>query len=75
MTYRPYLFVGAIAVSLAGAAIAQQQPDWDAIQVTATPNTTLLMTPFMMSLRRSTAACICDQNAPASTPMSCTPTR
>ena len=36
MTYRPYLFVGAIAVSLAGAAIAQQQPDWDAIQVTAT---------------------------------------
>ena len=36
MTYRPYLFVGAIALSLAGAAIAQQQPDWDAIQVTAT---------------------------------------
>ena len=39
------------------------------------PNTTLLMTPFRMSLRKSTAACICDQNAPASTPISCTPTR
>ncbi|HYD24323.1 MAG TPA: MBL fold metallo-hydrolase [Croceibacterium sp.] len=36
MNYRPYLFGGAIALSLAGAAIAQQQPNWDAIQVTAT---------------------------------------
>jgi glyoxylase-like metal-dependent hydrolase (beta-lactamase superfamily II) len=36
MNYRPYLFGGAIALSLAGAAIAQQ-PDWNAIQVTAQP--------------------------------------
>ena len=35
MKYRPYLFGGAIALSLAGAAIAQQQPDWNAIQVTS----------------------------------------
>ena len=31
------LFGSAIALSLAGAAIAQQQPDWNAIQVTAQP--------------------------------------
>ena len=37
MKYRPFLFVSAVALSLAGAAIAQQQPDWDAIQVTAQP--------------------------------------
>ena len=37
MNYRPYLFGGAIALSLAGAAIAQQQPDWNAVQVTAQP--------------------------------------
>lgn len=37
MTYRPYLYLGAVAVSLAGAAIAQQQPDWNAIQVEAHP--------------------------------------
>jgi len=37
MNYRPYLFGGAIALSLGGAAIAQQQPDWNAIQVTAQP--------------------------------------
>jgi cyclase len=37
MTYRPYLFAGAIALCLAGAAIAQQEePDWDAVEVTAT---------------------------------------
>jgi len=37
LTYRPYLFAGAIALSLAGAAIAQQnEPDWDAVEVTAT---------------------------------------
>ena len=35
MTYRPLVFASAIALSLAGAAIAQQQPDWDAIEVTA----------------------------------------
>jgi glyoxylase-like metal-dependent hydrolase (beta-lactamase superfamily II) len=36
MRYRPYLFVGAVALSLAGAAIAQQQgPDWNAIQIEA----------------------------------------
>ena len=37
MKYRPLLFVSAIALSLGGAAIAQQQPDWNAIQVTAQP--------------------------------------
>jgi glyoxylase-like metal-dependent hydrolase (beta-lactamase superfamily II) len=37
MNHRLYLFGGAIALSLAGAAIAQQQPDWNAIQVTAQP--------------------------------------
>ena len=37
------------------------------------PNTTLLMTPFMMSKRKSTADCICDQKAPSSTPMKATP--
>ena len=37
MRYRPLLFGSAIALSLAGAAIAQQQPDWDAVQVTAQP--------------------------------------
>ena len=37
MSYRPLVFVSAFALSLGGAAIAQQQqPDWDAIQVTAT---------------------------------------
>src|SRR5690606_8696402 len=37
MSYRPLVFVSAVALSLGGAAIAQQQqPDWDAIQVTAT---------------------------------------
>jgi cyclase len=37
MTYRPYLFAGAVALCLAGAAIAQQnEPDWDAVEVTAT---------------------------------------
>jgi len=35
MTYRPYLFAGAVALSLAGAAIAQQQSDWDAVQIRA----------------------------------------
>jgi glyoxylase-like metal-dependent hydrolase (beta-lactamase superfamily II) len=37
MKYRPLVFGCAILLSLAGAAIAQQQPDWDAIQVTAQP--------------------------------------
>jgi glyoxylase-like metal-dependent hydrolase (beta-lactamase superfamily II) len=37
MKYRPYLYLGAVALSLAGAAIAQQQPDWNAIQVVAHP--------------------------------------
>jgi cyclase len=37
MTYRPYLFAGAAALSLAGAAIAQQQPDWNAVEITAKP--------------------------------------
>ena len=37
MRYRPLVFISAIALSLAGAAIAQQQPDWNAIQVTAQP--------------------------------------
>ena len=37
MSYRPLVFVSAVALSLGGAAIAQQQqPDWDAIQITAT---------------------------------------
>jgi glyoxylase-like metal-dependent hydrolase (beta-lactamase superfamily II) len=36
MKLRPLVFGSAAALSLAGAAIAQQQPDWDAIQVTAT---------------------------------------
>ena len=35
MNYRPYLFGGAAALSLAGAAIAQQQPDMNAVQITA----------------------------------------
>ena len=37
MKYRPVMFVSAVALSLAGAAIAQQEPDWNAIQVTAQP--------------------------------------
>jgi glyoxylase-like metal-dependent hydrolase (beta-lactamase superfamily II) len=36
MRLRPLVFGSIGALSLAGAAIAQQQPDWDAIQVTAT---------------------------------------
>ena len=35
MSYRPYLFGGAVALSLAGAAIAQQGPDMDAVQITS----------------------------------------
>jgi cyclase len=35
MNYRPCLFTGAAALSLAGAAIAQQQPDMNAVQITA----------------------------------------
>ncbi len=37
MSYRPYLFAGAITLSLAGAAIAQQQSDQDAVQIRAQP--------------------------------------
>src|SRR6187549_1276722 len=37
MKQRPLVFGSFIVISLAGAAIAQQQPDWDAIQVTAQP--------------------------------------
>lgn len=38
MNYRPLVFGGAVLVSLAGAAIAQQQePDWNSIQVGAIP--------------------------------------
>jgi glyoxylase-like metal-dependent hydrolase (beta-lactamase superfamily II) len=37
MKYRAVMFVSAVALSLAGAAIAQQEPDWNAIQVTAQP--------------------------------------
>jgi cyclase len=36
MKLRPLVFGSAITLSLAGAAIAQQQTDWDAVQVTAT---------------------------------------
>jgi glyoxylase-like metal-dependent hydrolase (beta-lactamase superfamily II) len=36
MKLRPLVFGSALALSLAGAAIAQQQTDWNAIQVTAT---------------------------------------
>jgi glyoxylase-like metal-dependent hydrolase (beta-lactamase superfamily II) len=35
MNYRPYLFGGAALLSLAGAAIAQGDPDWNSIQVTS----------------------------------------
>src|SRR5665811_1192264 len=45
------------------------KPSNSAITVTTVPNTMLLMTPFMMSSRKSTAACICDQNEPSSTPI------
>lgn len=37
MKFRPLVFIGAVTLSLAGAAIAQQQPDWNTIQVTAQP--------------------------------------
>ena len=37
MNYRALVFASAVALSLAGAAVAQQQPDWNAIQVTAQP--------------------------------------
>jgi len=37
MKLRPLVLGSLIALSLAGAAIAQQQPDWNAIQVTAQP--------------------------------------
>ena len=37
MKLRPLVFGSIIALGAAGAAIAQQQPDWDAIQVTAQP--------------------------------------
>jgi cyclase len=38
MNYRPLVFGSAVALSLAGAAFAQpQQPDWNAIQITAQP--------------------------------------
>jgi len=37
MKYRPFMYLSAVALGLAGAAIAQQQPDWNAIQVTAQP--------------------------------------
>jgi len=47
-------------------------PSNNAMAVIATPNTTLLITPFTISCRKSTALCICDQNAPASTPMTTT---
>ena len=41
----------------------------------ATANTTLLITPFRMSCRQSTAAVICPQYAPLSMPIRRTPTR
>ena len=37
MKLRSFVFASAVALSLAGGAIAQQQPDWDAIEVTAQP--------------------------------------
>ena len=37
-------------------------------------NYSLLITPLPTSAQTSTPPCICDQNAPASTPMSSTPT-
>ena len=37
MNHRLLVFGSAVALSLAGAAIAQQQPNWDAIQVTSQP--------------------------------------
>ena len=37
MKLRPLVLGSIVALSLAGAAIAQQQPDWNAIQVTAQP--------------------------------------
>jgi glyoxylase-like metal-dependent hydrolase (beta-lactamase superfamily II) len=36
MKLRPLVFGSILALGVAGAAIAQQQPDWDSIQVTAT---------------------------------------
>ena len=38
MKLRPLVFGSAITLSLAGAAIAQQQTDWDAVEVTASRN-------------------------------------
>ena len=37
MKLRPLVFGSILAIGAAGAAIAQQQPDWNAIQVTAQP--------------------------------------
>ena len=50
--------------------VALEQGD----KVQATPNTTLLMMPLPTSSQTSTAACICDQNAPGSMPIISTPT-
>ena len=36
MKLRPLVFGSILALGVAGAAIAQQQPDWNAIQITAT---------------------------------------
>ena len=51
------------------------KPSKVAMTVTAIPNTKLFTTPFITSYRKSTAACICDQKAPLSTPTITTPTR
>jgi len=48
-------------------------PSKVAITVTAMPNTIDFTRPFKTSYRKSTAACICDQKAPLSTPISTTP--
>src|SRR5260363_448227 len=46
-----------------------------AIKATVKPNAILLTTPLPISRHTSTPPCICDQNAPASTPINRTPTR
>ena len=71
-----FVLLGAVAV-LFLALKAANLLTWSFSQdyeVTATPNTTLLMMPLPTSLNTSTPPCIWLQNEPASTPMSNTPT-
>src|SRR5262249_27350838 len=66
--------VRVVALATPSAVGFASKPSNTAISDTAAPNTKLLMMPLVTSGQKSTPACIWPQNAPASMPISRTPT-